>query len=89
MPNHITEPETATAVRTLLAAGFTIARAHRQPAHIEIKCSRVDVLGANIPYLICISERDEFMSEQLKDLARTANSEGRVLVVLAGQPGNG
>lgn len=74
---------TATLSRTLLAAGFTIRRARRQPEHIEISCERRDMLGATIPYLLVVCEADEPPKADLPNIKRTAARGGQVVVLVA------
>ena len=79
---------TATLSRTLLAAGFTIKRARRQPGHIEISCERRDVLGADIPYLLVVCEGDEPPKGDLPNIKRTAERAGQVVVYVAQTSGH-
>ncbi|MDQ2668797.1 MAG: hypothetical protein M3Z05_22780, partial [Gemmatimonadota bacterium] len=74
---------TATLSRTLLAAGFAIKRARRQPGHIEISCERRDVLGASIPYLLVVCEGDRPPTGDLPNIMRTAARAGQVVVIVA------
>jgi hypothetical protein len=85
--SHETEPGTNIIVRTLLAAGYTIAGGHRQPRHIEILCHRTDILGATIPYLIALTDADGLADEEIEDIKRSATSQSRVPVIIARTPG--
>lgn len=78
---------TATLSRTLLAAGFSIRRARRQPRHIEIACERVDMLGATIPYLLVVCEGNEPPTHDLPNIRRTAARAGQVVVLVAHSSG--
>ena len=71
------------ATRTLLAAGYQISGVHRQPEHIEFKCERVTRLGAVIPFLIAITGKPEFDSEEVADIGHTATNQNRVPVFVA------
>jgi hypothetical protein len=81
--HHKTEPKTNIAVRTLLAAGYTILGTHRQPRHIEIRCERKDILGATIPYLIAITDVDELTNDEIEDVKRSADAQSSVLVIVS------
>jgi hypothetical protein len=74
---------TATLTRTLLAAGFAIKGARRQPHHIEIACERYDILGATIPYLLVVCEADEPPAGDLPNIRRSAARAGQVVVLVA------
>lgn len=78
---------TATLSRTLLAAGFSIRRARRQPRHIEIACERADMLGATIPYLLVVCEGNEPPMNDLPNIRRTAARAGQVVVLVARSSG--
>jgi hypothetical protein len=79
---------TATLSRTLLAAGFTIKRARRQPGHIEISCERGDMLGATIPYMLVVCEAEEPPKRDLPNIRRTAARNGQVVVFVARASGS-
>lgn len=83
----MTEPRTDVAVRTLLAAGYTVTGSHRQPRHIEILCHRTDILGATIPYLIALTDVDELTVEEIEDIKRSSLSRSRAPVIIARSPG--
>lgn len=82
------QPRTQVAVRTLLAAGFTIQGSHRQPRHIEIRCQRTDVLGATIPYLVALAQTDELTNDEVEDIQRSAEAQSRTLAIVAQSPGD-
>jgi hypothetical protein len=86
--SHAIEPKVSVAVRTLLAAGHTITGTHRQPRHVEIHSERKDVLGATIPYLIALTDEDEFSASEIADIFRSAQNQSRSLVAIARLPGN-
>lgn len=86
--SHAIEPKVSVAVRTLLAAGHTITGTHRQPRHVEIQSERKDVLGATIPYLIALTDEDEFSGAEIADIIRSAQNQSRSLVAIARLPGN-
>lgn len=89
MPNtpSLEFPTTAVAVRTLLAAGFTITNSQRQPCHIEIECERIDSFGITIPYLVAVCETDE-PPDDISFLAEIAKETGRNLAVVARESGS-
>lgn len=80
---EIEKPQTQIAIRTLLAAGFTIEGSHRQPRHIEISCHRVDVLGTHIPYLIALSDVETLDSIEIEEFRRAAGTVGRLSLVVS------
>ena len=82
--SHKTTAQTNIAVRTLLAAGYTIVSTHRQPRHIEIRCERKDILGAIISYLIAITDVEELTTDEIEDVKRSAQALRSVLVVVSG-----
>jgi hypothetical protein len=86
--SHAIEPKITVAVRTLLAAGHTITGTHRQPRHVEIQSQRKDVLGATIPYLIALTDEDEFSPDEIGDIRRSAQNQSRALVAIARLPGS-
>lgn len=71
-----------TATRTLLAAGFDITGVARHARHIEYECEREDAFGANVRYLIVISETDE-PSPDLEFAGKEAAGVGRTVVAIA------
>ena len=84
--SHITLPQTRTAIRTLIVAGYSIEGSHRQPRHIEILCKQTDVLGASIPYLIAVTDSDEFSEEEINDIHRSAVNKDRISVIVTPMP---
>ncbi len=78
---------TTTLSRTLLAAGFTITRARRQPRHIEISCEREGMFGVTIPYLLVVCEDDEPPKGDLPNIRRSAARAGGVVVLVAQESG--
>lgn len=85
--SHITLPQTRTAIRTLIVAGYSIEGSHRQPRHIEIRCKRIDILGASIPYLIAVTDLDEFSEAEIDDIYRSAENQDRIPVIVAHRTG--
>ena len=79
----VVKARTATVSRTLLAAGFRIKRARRQPGHIEVSCERRDVLGATVPYLLVFCDGDEPPAADVTNIRRTAARAGQDLVLVA------
>src|SRR5688500_11935201 len=82
MLDHL-NPRVQTAVRTLLAAGFSIISVHRQPTHIELSCCRTDMLGSSLKYLIAITDKEELSNAEIDDIKRTGESEGQAVVIIA------
>lgn len=83
---HITLPQTQIAVRTLIVAGYSIEGSQRQLRHIEILCKRTDILGASIPYLIAVTDVDEFSSVEIDDIHRSASNKNRIPVIVTPIP---
>ena len=77
------------ATRTLLAAAYVISGVHRQPSHIEFKCERVTRLGAAIQFLIAITAKSVFSSEEVADIAHAAANQNRTPVLVAQVGNNG
>ena len=84
--SHITLPQTRTAIRTLIVAGYSIEGSHWQPRHIEILCKRTDILGASIPYLIAVTDVDEFSNEEIDDIHCSASNQDRIPVIVTPIP---
>ena len=84
--SHMTLPQTHIAIRTLIVAGYSIEGSHRQPRHIEIPCQRTDILGASIPYLIAVTDSDEFSKEEIYDILLSALNQRRIPVIVAPIP---
>lgn len=84
--SHITLPQTRTAIRTLIVAGYSIEGSHRQPRHIEILCKRTDVLGASIRYLIAVTDLDELSESEIDDIYHSAENQNRTPVLVTPIP---
>ena len=84
--SHITRPRTQIATRTLIVAGYSIEGSHWQPRHIEILCKRTDILGSSIPYLIAVTDCDEFSEEEIEDIHRSALNQNRIPVIVTPVP---
>ncbi len=76
------------ATRTLLAAGYTISGAQRQPGHIEIRCERPSRLGPAVQFLIAITDRTEFSEEDARGIAHAAANQNRLGVLVSHSGGN-
>jgi len=50
------ELEVATVSRTLMASGYEITDARRQPRALLVECQRLDVFGLPVSYLIVICD---------------------------------
>lgn len=76
-------PNVATAVRSLLVAGYDLDDAgERHPSHIEIRCLKPSVLGVDIHFLIALTDMDEFDEPQMEDVRRIARQEHRAVVFI-------
>lgn len=74
-------PNVATAVRSLLVAGYDLDDAgERHPSHIELRCAKPSLLGVDVRFLIAITDIDEFSESQLEDIRRVAKQEFRAPV---------
>ncbi len=80
--SHRTPPQTPTATRTLIVAGYSIEGSHRQPGHIEILCKRTDILGASIPYLIAVTDLDELSEVEIDDIYHSAENQDRIPIII-------
>lgn len=80
--SHITLPQTRTAIRTLIVAGYSIEGSHRQPRYIEILCKQTDILGASIPYLIAVTDLDELSEQEIDDIYHSAENQNRTPVIV-------
>lgn len=76
--------EVATAVRTLIASGFQISDARRQPQHIEILCARQDIFDVEIKYLLAIFDSDEPSDAALQNATTSSERLGRTFVAVSG-----
>jgi hypothetical protein len=74
----------ASAVRTLIASGFLIDDARRQSQHIEILCTRRDLLDVDVHYLIAIFDVDTPSAEVLTGVRQAATRQNRSVVFVAG-----
>ncbi|MDE0084722.1 MAG: hypothetical protein OXU23_03355 [Candidatus Poribacteria bacterium] len=81
--NHITQPQTQTAIRTLIVAGYSIEGSRPQPRHIEILCTRTDILGATISYLVAVTDFDEYFETEIEDILHSASNQSRIPVIVA------
>lgn len=77
----------ATCIRTLLASGYAITGSTRQPRHIEIACQRRIAIGADLRFLIAVTDQDEFSQTELEELRHVAGQQSRALALVAGKPG--
>ena len=73
----------ATAVRTLVAAGYVVTGSNNMPAHTEIKCQLQMAIGAEAKFLIALAPGRELSGSELQDIERTALSEHRALVIVS------
>jgi hypothetical protein len=77
----------ATCTRTLLASGYVITGSTRQLRHIEISCQRRSAIGAEIRFLVAITDEPEFSLSELEELRHVAGRQGRALALVASEPG--
>ena len=84
--SHRTQPQTQTATRTLIVAGYSIEGSNRQLRHIEILCKRTDILGASIPYLIAVTDFDELSETEIDDIYHSAENQNRIPVIVTSIP---
>jgi hypothetical protein len=77
-------PAVSVATRTLTAAGFTVTNCIRQRRHAGLECERADLLGSTIRYLIVLCEGNRPPPDDLPNIQRDAQRDGRVLVLIAG-----
>jgi hypothetical protein len=91
MPDQLFEFEPATRVltRTLVAAGFEITGANRQPRQIEVECERADALGSTVRYLISLSADETPPMDDVEHIREAARENGRVVVLIARSAGEG
>ena len=80
--SHKTQPQTQTATRTLIVAGYSIEGSRRHPRHIEILCKQTDILGASIPYLIAVTDLDELSEPEIDDIYHSAENQNRTPVIV-------
>lgn len=84
--SHLNPPQTDTTIRTLIVAGYSIEDSNRHPRHIEILCKRTDILGSSIPYLIAVTDVDEFTETEIEDIRNYALNQCRIPVIVAATP---
>ena len=84
--SHRTQPQTQTATRTLIVAGYSIEGSNRQLRHIEILCKRSDILGASIPYLIAVTDFDELSEAEIDDIYHSAENQNRIPIIVTPIP---
>lgn len=74
------------AVRTLLAAGYTVTSSRNNPRYVEILCEHVGVLGAVTRVLLALTDEPCFHEYEVADLEYVANKDHlRSLVLVAGE----
>ena len=76
-------------MRTLLIAGYSIEGVHRQPTHAELSCTRVDVLGTTVRYLLCITEEATLSPEVMGSASVAAKHRDQIPVFVTSEPGDG
>ena len=81
-----TSPQTQVTIQTLVVAGYSIERSHWQPRHIEILCKRTDILGSSIPYLIAVTDVDEFSEAEINGILHSAFNQARIPVIVTPTP---
>lgn len=81
--------EVPTLIRTLVAAGFEITDARRQPRAIIVECTRDDAFGDPIPYLIAVTDEDAPPEDDRANIIRDAERDHRRCVLVAAAPGPG
>lgn len=79
----------AIAVRTLLAAGFTITGSRTYPRYVEVTCVRLDVLGTTVPYLIALTNEAEFSVAEMEDVKYSAKARNMLPAFVASAPREG
>ncbi len=77
------KPDQVVAVRTLVAAGYSITGAHRQPTHIEIESERLTALGGTVNYLIAVTDNATFPVEAVPAVLQAADRERRAAVFVS------
>ena len=85
MDNPVSVP---VATRTLIAGGYRITGAQRQPSHIEINCEKADIFASVILYRFVLFETPEPLIDYLNLAQREAKKMGEALVVVAHEPGD-
>ena len=82
-----TDIEVRTITRTLTAAGYEITNARRQPYGLEVKCSKQDLLGVPVHYVVAFWDSDAPNPAMESQVQREAQNQSRLLVSVARQPG--
>ena len=82
-----TDLEVRTITRTLTAAGYEITNARRQPYGLELKCSKQDLLGVMVHYVVAFWDSDAPNPTMESQIRREARNESRLFVSVAKQPG--
>jgi hypothetical protein len=82
-------PSTAVASRTLITAGFAIAKSRRMRTHIEIYCSRIDLFGRPSKYFIALCDGSEPPATDVRNIRKEADNFGGTLVVVCKDGGQG
>ena len=79
--------EARTITRTLTAAGYEITNARRQPYGLEVQCSKRDLLGVAVQYVIAFWDADTPNTPMESQIRREALHQSRLLLSVARQPG--
>jgi hypothetical protein len=88
-PPVLDERPVSTAVRTLLASGFTITGSQRRPRYIIIDCEKPGALGVLCRYAVAVTESEEFTAEEREDVGAHAAYEHRGVAYVAAESGQG
>jgi hypothetical protein len=78
----------ATCIRTLVASGYAITGSTRQLRHIEVSCQRRTAIGAEVRFLVALTDAAQFSHSELEELHRVAARQGQALALVAGEPGS-
>lgn len=78
---------TATATRTLTAAGFRITGFQRSISHIEYSCERSDAFGVALQYVFLIFDTDQASDSIVSSRSSFARENGAAVVVVSKQAG--
>lgn len=76
-----------TITRTLTAAGYEITNARRQPYGLEIQCSKRDLLGVTVPYIIAFWDSDRPSAPMDNQIRREGARKARLVLSVAKEPG--
>jgi hypothetical protein len=79
--------EARTITRTLTAAGYEITNARRQPYGLEVQCSKRDLLGVAVQYVIAFWDADTPNAPMETQIRREALHQSRLLLSVARKPG--